>query len=58
MTYDLIQTFKQIFKDDKVVLDSYKMDAGYYYLAKKMELCNDWLLIGIMIVMIMSYINI
>ena len=35
MTYDLIQTFKQIFKDDKVVLDSYKMDAGYYYLAKK-----------------------
>lgn len=41
MTYDLIQTFKQIFKDDKVVLDSYKMDAGYYYLAKKMELCND-----------------
>ena len=35
MTYDLIQTIKQIFKDDKVVLDSYKMDAGYYYLAKK-----------------------
>ena len=57
MTYDLIQTFKQIFKDDKVVLDSYKMDAGYYYLAKK-DGTLQRLLIGIMKVMIMSYINI
>ena len=41
MTYDLIQTFKQIFKDDKVVLDSYKMDADIIIWQKKMELCND-----------------
>lgn len=34
MTYDLINTFKEYFKDNKVVLDSYKMDDGYYYLVK------------------------
>lgn len=35
MTYDLIEEFKDIFKDNKVVLDTYKMDSGYYYLLKK-----------------------
>lgn len=34
MTYDLINSFKEYFKDNKVVLDSYKMDDGYYYLVK------------------------
>lgn len=35
MTYDLIEEFKDIFKDNKVVLGTYKMDSGYYYLMKK-----------------------
>lgn len=35
MTYDLINTFKEYFKDNTVVLDSYKLDNGYYYLIKK-----------------------
>ena len=34
MTYDLINSFKEYFKNNKVVLDSYKMDDGYYYLIK------------------------
>lgn len=35
MTYDLINTFREYFKDNTVVLDSYKLDNGYYYLIKK-----------------------
>lgn len=34
MTYDLINSFKEYFKNNEVVLDSYKMDDGYYYLVK------------------------
>lgn len=32
MTRDLIESYKKYFKDDKVVLDSYKLSNGYYYL--------------------------
>lgn len=32
MTRDLIETYKNYFKDDKVVLDTYKLPNGYYYL--------------------------
>lgn len=35
MTYDLIDTFKNYFSDNKVILDSYRMNDGYYYLMKK-----------------------
>lgn len=35
MTHDLIYTFKNFFNDNKVVLDTYKMNNGYYYLIKK-----------------------
>lgn len=35
MTYDLVNVFKEYFKDNKVVLDTYKMTDGYYYLIKK-----------------------
>lgn len=35
MTYDLIDTFKEYFKNNKVILDSYKMNDGYYYLIKQ-----------------------
>lgn len=35
MTYDLLNTFKDFFKDIKVVLDTYKLGDGYYYLIKK-----------------------
>lgn len=33
--YDLIYTFNDFFKDNKVVLDTYKMNDGYYYSIKK-----------------------
>lgn len=33
--YDLLCTFKQYFKDNKVVLDSYQLDNGYYYLVRQ-----------------------
>ena len=32
MTRDLIEAYRTYFKDDKVVLDSYKLANGYYYL--------------------------
>ena len=35
MTRDLIQAYKDIFKDNKVVLDTYKLANGYYYLVKE-----------------------
>lgn len=35
MTYDLLYTFKNYFKDNKVVLDTYKMEDGIYFLVKK-----------------------
>lgn len=35
MTYDLLYTFKNYFKDNKVVLDTYKMEDGIYFLAKE-----------------------
>ncbi len=35
MTYDLLYTFKNYFKDNKVVLDTYKMENGVYFLAKE-----------------------
>ena len=35
MTYDLIANFREKFKDNKIVLDTYKLDDGYYYLFKK-----------------------
>lgn len=35
MTYDLLYTFKNYFKDNKVVLDTYKMQDGIYFLAKE-----------------------
>ena len=35
MTYDLLYTFKNYFKDNKVVLDTYKMENGVYFLVKK-----------------------
>ena len=31
MTYDLLNAFKEYFKDDKVVLDTYKLNDGFYY---------------------------
>ena len=31
MTYDLLNTFKKYFQDDKVILDSYELTDGYYY---------------------------
>lgn len=35
MTYDLMDTFKEYFTNNKVILDSYKMKDGYYYLIKQ-----------------------
>ena len=35
MTYDLLNTFNKYFKDNKVVLDTYKISNGYYYLVQK-----------------------
>ena len=35
MTYDLLYTFKNYFKDNKVVLDTYKMQDGIYFLVNK-----------------------
>lgn len=35
MTYDLINAFKEYFKNNKVILDSYKVSDGYYYLIKQ-----------------------
>lgn len=35
MTNDLLVAFSSFFKDNKVVLDSYRIDEGYYYLVKK-----------------------
>lgn len=35
MTNDLLVTFSSFFKDNKVVLDSYQVDEGYYYLFRK-----------------------
>ena len=31
MTYDLLNIFKKYFEDDKVILDSYELTDGYYY---------------------------
>lgn len=31
MTYDLLNVFKKYFADDKVILDSYELTDGYYY---------------------------
>lgn len=35
MTRDLIESYKHIFKDNKIVLDTYKLANGFYYLIKK-----------------------
>lgn len=35
MTRDLIESYKHIFKDNRIVLDSYKLANGFYYLIKK-----------------------
>ena len=35
MTYDLLKAFKEYFKDDKVVLDTYKLNDGFYYVIDK-----------------------
>jgi len=35
MTYDLISTFKKYFENNQVILDTYKMNDGYYYLIKR-----------------------
>ena len=32
MTYDLIKIFGKYFQDEKVVLDSYELADGYYYI--------------------------
>lgn len=32
MTYDLLDAFKNYFKDDKVVIDTYELADGYYYI--------------------------
>ena len=32
MTYDLLNTFKKYFQDDKVILDTYELADGYYYI--------------------------
>ena len=31
MTYDLLNTFKKYFQDDNVIIDTYKLADGYYY---------------------------
>lgn len=31
MTYDLLNVFKKFFEEDKVILDSYELTDGYYY---------------------------
>ncbi len=31
MTYDLLNVFKKYFEEDKVILDSYELTDGYYY---------------------------
>ena len=31
MTYDLLDTFKKYFEDDKVIIDTYELADGYYY---------------------------
>lgn len=31
MTYDLLNTFKKYFQDDKVIIDTYELADGYYY---------------------------
>ena len=31
MTYDLLNTFKKYFQDDKVIIDTYELTDGYYY---------------------------
>ncbi len=31
MTYDLLNTFKKYFQDDNVIIDTYKLVDGYYY---------------------------
>lgn len=31
MTYDLLNTFRKYFEDDKVVIDTYELAEGYYY---------------------------
>lgn len=32
MTYDLLDTFKKYFEDDKVIIDTYELADGYYYI--------------------------
>ena len=32
MTYDLLKIFGKYFQDEKVVLDSYELADGYYYI--------------------------
>lgn len=35
MTYDLLDTFKKYFQDDKVILDTYELSDGYYYVVNE-----------------------
>lgn len=37
MTYDLLNTFKEYFKDDKVIIDTYELIDGYYYVFNEDE---------------------
>ena len=47
MTYDLLNVFKKYFEEDKVILDSYELTDGYYYVIEndgnfeKMQVVNN-----------------
>ena len=47
MTYDLIKIFGKYFQDEKVVLDSYELADGYYYIIdennnfEKLQILNN-----------------
>lgn len=37
MTYDLLNTFRKYFQDDKVIIDTYELADGYYYVVDEDE---------------------
>ena len=47
MTYDLLNTFKKYFQDDKVIIDTYELANGYYYVVdennnlEKLQVVNN-----------------
>ena len=47
MTYDLLKTFKKYFQDDKVIIDTYELANGYYYVVdennnlEKLQVVNN-----------------